>query len=143
MIKIKKGLDLPLTGAAGCRVSDARSIVSYAVKPTDYVGLVPRLMVVEGDEVSAGDVLFCDKNDERIRFVSPVGGVVKAVVRGEKRKLLAVVVKRQTGNGMSSPLSFDNVDDLKQKMLHSGTINFSAPFLFEKRVKTITMINNR
>ena len=80
MIKIKKGLDLPLTGAAGCRVSDARSIVSYAVKPTDYVGLVPRLMVVEGDEVSAGDVLFCDKNDERIRFVSPVGGVVIALV---------------------------------------------------------------
>ena len=130
MIKIKKGLDLPLTGAAGCRVSDARSIVSYAVKPTDYVGLVPRLMVVEGDEVSAGDVLFCDKNDERIRFVSPVGGVVKAVVRGEKRKLLAVVVKRQTGNGMSSPLSFDNVDDLKQKMLHSGlwTLLRQRPF---------------
>ena len=95
MIKIKKGLDLPITGAAERRISYARDISFYAVRPTDYVGLVPRLLVAEGDRVSAGDALMCDKNDERVRFVSPVSGVVKAVVRGEKRKLLAVVVERE------------------------------------------------
>ena len=85
---------MPIGGVAVRRVTDARDIGTYAVRPTDYVGLVPRLLVAEGDRVSAGDALFCDKNDERIRFVSPVDGVVKAVVRGEKRKLLAVVVER-------------------------------------------------
>ena len=94
MIKIKKGLDLPIAGAAERRITYARDIGIYAVRPTDYVGLVPRLLVAEGDRVSAGDALLCDKNDERVRFVSPVSGVVKAVVRGEKRKLLAVVVER-------------------------------------------------
>ena len=95
MIKIKKGLDLPITGAAERRISYARDISFYAVRPTDYVGLVPRLLVAEGDRVSAGDALMCDKNDERVRFVAPVNGVVKSVVRGEKRKLLAVVVERE------------------------------------------------
>ncbi len=94
MIKIKKGLDLPIAGAAERRITYARDIGFYAVRPTDYVGLVPRLLVAEGDRVSAGDALLCDKNDERVRFVAPVSGVVKAVVRGEKRKLLAVVVER-------------------------------------------------
>ena len=85
---------MPIGGVAVRRVTDARDIGTYAVRPTDYVGLVPRLLVAEGDRVSAGDALFCDKNDERIRFVSPVDGVVKSVVRGEKRRLLAVVVER-------------------------------------------------
>ena len=68
MIRIKKGLDLPIEGVAEYRVSDARDIATYAVKPTDFVGLVPKLLVAEGDRVSAGDALFCDKNDDRIRF---------------------------------------------------------------------------
>ena len=94
MIKIKKGLDLPIVGVAEREITYAHDIGSYAVRPTDYVGLVPRLLVAEGDRVSAGEALLCDKNDERVRFVSPVSGVVKRVVRGEKRKLLAVVVER-------------------------------------------------
>ena len=93
-ITIRKGLDLPISGEAEHRVTDARSILTYAVKPTDYVGLTPHLLVGEGDAVSVGDILFCDKRDERIRFTSPVNGKVKAIVRGEKRKLLAVVVEK-------------------------------------------------
>ena len=94
-IVIRKGLDIPLSGAAERRVTDARDITTYAIKPTDFVGLTPRLFVEEGDLVTLGDVLFCDKNDERIRFTSPVCGRVKAIVRGEKRKLLAVVVEKE------------------------------------------------
>ena len=48
MIRIKKGLDLPIQGAAECRISDACGVSTFAVKPTDYVGLVPRLLVAEG-----------------------------------------------------------------------------------------------
>ena len=93
-IVIRKGLDLPIGGAAEKRVVDKRDIAEYAVKPTEFVGLTPKLLVAEGDAVKVGDALFCDKNDERIRFTSPVGGRVKAVVRGEKRRILAVVVEK-------------------------------------------------
>ncbi|MBR1798337.1 MAG: Na(+)-translocating NADH-quinone reductase subunit A [Bacteroidales bacterium] len=94
-IKIKKGLDLPLDGAAERQVIDARSIMRYAVKPTDIVGLSPRLVVEEGNNVTAGQPLVCDKNDPRKCLTSPINGTVEQIVRGEKRKLLAVVVKKQ------------------------------------------------
>ena len=119
MIRIKKGLDLPIEGVAEYRVSDARDISTYAVKPTDFVGLVPKLLVAEGDRVSAGDALFCDKNDDRIRFVSPVDGEVQAVVRGEKRKLLAVVEKKASASTSQDKQPVCQ-DDLKKNMLDSG-----------------------
>ena len=92
-ITIRKGLDIPISGKAELRLTDARSITTYAMKPTDFVGLTPRLVVEEGDIVHVGDALFVDKQDERIRFTSPVDGKVNAIVRGEKRKLLEVVVE--------------------------------------------------
>ena len=91
-IKIKKGLDIPLDGTAERVVVDARSIERYAVKPPDVVGFTPRLLVAEGDIVTAGQPLVADKNDTRLSLPSPVDGVVKAIVRGEKRRLEAVVV---------------------------------------------------
>ncbi|MBO4607684.1 MAG: NADH:ubiquinone reductase (Na(+)-transporting) subunit A, partial [Prevotella sp.] len=85
---------LPLGGEAERRCTDACYIDTYAVKPTDFVGLVPRLMVSEGDSVEAGQPLVSDKNDPRLTLPSPVSGIVKAIVRGEKRRLEAVVVER-------------------------------------------------
>jgi len=91
-IKIKKGLDIPLGGIPERRIVDARSIDRYAVKPPDVVGFTPRLLVAEGDSVTAGQPLVQDKRDERLFLPSPVSGTVEAVVRGEKRRLLEVVV---------------------------------------------------
>ena len=128
-ITIRKGLDLPISGAAELRLTDARSIVTYAVKPTDFVGLTPRLLVEEGDVVNVGDALFCDKNDERIRFTSPVSGQVKAIVRGEKRKLLEVVVVadfKSAGSASSDYKSLPTLhklqtaDEIKAAMLQCG-----------------------
>ena len=128
-ITIRKGLDLPIGGAAELRLTDARSITTYAVKPTDFVGLTPRLLVEEGDAVNVGDALFCDKNDERIRFTSPVSGKVKAIVRGEKRKLLEVVVEadfKSVGSMgsdcKSSPTlqQLNTADEIKAAMLQCG-----------------------
>ena len=122
-IKIKKGLDLPIHGEAELRVTEALNIRTYAVQPTDFVGLVPRLKVAEGDKVTAGTPLFQDKNNEKILFTSPVNGQVKAVVRGEKRKLLAVIVETtedvapaQT-NTVAAPA---NREALVEKMLECG-----------------------
>lgn len=97
-IKITKGLDIPLGGAAERIVVDIRSENRYAVKPPDVVGFTPRLLVAEGDRVSAGQPLVEDKRDERLFLPSPVSGTVEAVVRGEKRKLLEVVVCRNNQN---------------------------------------------
>ena len=117
-IIIKKGLDLPIGGTAERRITDATYIANYAVKPTDFVGLTPRLLVSEGDHVSAGTPLFCEKQDERILFTSPVSGVVKAIVRGEKRRLLAVVVQTipEDNSADASGLQLST----KELMLKSG-----------------------
>ena len=126
-ITIRKGLDLPISGMAEKRLTDARSIMTYAMKPTDFVGLTPRLLVEEGDLVAIGDALFCDKSDERIRFTSPVSGQVKAIVRGEKRKLLEVVVEadcKSAGSTVadykSATAALTTADAIKAAMLQCG-----------------------
>ncbi|MBQ6072354.1 MAG: Na(+)-translocating NADH-quinone reductase subunit A [Bacteroidales bacterium] len=103
-IRLKKGLDLPIAGAALCEVTLQVSPDLVAVKPTDFRGMVPRLLVKEGDSVKAGTPLFSDKKCPEMVFCSPVSGTVDAVVRGDKRKLLAVRVK---ADGKKEAVQFD------------------------------------
>ena len=94
-VKTKKGLDIPLGGAPRRHTVDLRTTARrYAVKPADVVGFTPRLLVAEGDSVAAGQPLVADKHDPRLVLPSPVDGTVEAVVRGEKRRLMEVVVCR-------------------------------------------------
>ena len=117
-----------MDGVAELRLTDARSITTYAVKPTDFVGLTPRLAVEEGDTVRVGDALFVDKHDERIHFTSPVDGHVKAIVRGEKRKLLEVVVEADCKSAgsmgsdckSSSTPTMQTAEEIKTAMLQCG-----------------------
>jgi Na+-transporting NADH:ubiquinone oxidoreductase subunit A len=92
-IRLKKGLDIPVAGAASQTIAKTVSADIYAIKPTDFRALVPKMVVKEGDRVLTGDPLFVDKNRPQVSFCSPVSGTVEAVVRGEKRKLLEVRVK--------------------------------------------------
>ena len=92
-IRLKKGLDIPVAGAASQTIAKTVSADIVAIKPTDFRALVPKMVVKEGDRVLAGDPLFVDKNRPQVCFCSPVSGTVEAVVRGEKRKLLEVRVK--------------------------------------------------
>ncbi|MBQ0024778.1 MAG: Na(+)-translocating NADH-quinone reductase subunit A [Bacteroidales bacterium] len=103
-IRLKKGLDLPVSGAALCKVTKTVAPGIVAVKPSDFRGVVPRLLVKEGEAVKAGTPLFADKNNPQVVFCSPVSGVVDAVVRGDKRKLLAVTVK---SDGQNDAIHFD------------------------------------
>jgi Na+-transporting NADH:ubiquinone oxidoreductase subunit A len=93
VIKIKKGLDIKLQGKAENVYGHSELPEFFALKPTDFHALSPKLAVKEGDEVKAGTVLFYDKNRTDIKFVSPVSGTVHAINRGERRKVLEVVVK--------------------------------------------------
>ncbi len=92
-IYLKKGLDLPISGAAAQSTKKVIVPDVVAVKPTDFRGLVPKLLVREGDKVLAGTPVLADKMSQSILFTSPVSGTVAEVVRGEKRKLLEVRIK--------------------------------------------------
>ena len=92
-IKLRKGLDIKLAGVAEKVLENAPMAASYAVSPLDYENVTPKLLVKVGDKVEAGSALFFDKNNPRILFTSPVSGVVSAINRGEKRKLLNVAVE--------------------------------------------------
>ncbi|CAN5708729.1 Na(+)-translocating NADH-quinone reductase subunit A [soil metagenome] len=92
VIKIKKGLNIKLEGEAVKTIGIAPSQGTFAIKPTNFTGLIPKLLVKEGEEIMAGSALFYDKNNEDIRFCSPVSGEVVEIVRGEKRKILEIKI---------------------------------------------------
>ena len=93
IITLRKGLDIRLQGKPEATVAAAPQAALYAVSPLDFEGVTPKLLVKAGDRVKAGTPLFFSKGDERVLFTSPVGGEVADIVRGEKRKVLAVTVK--------------------------------------------------
>ena len=124
VIKLKKGLDIKLNGEAEKVVQPAGKITSCALKPTDFRAMTPKLAVKVGDEVKAGDVLFIDKTHPEIKFTTPVSGTIEAINRGERRKLLEVVVKadaeiryRDFGKTEVSKLNRDEIID---RLLESG-----------------------
>lgn len=92
MIKIKKGLDIKLMGEAEKTISDLKP-KSYAIKPTDFIGVFPKMLVKEGDTVKAGSPLFFDKYRDNIQFTSPISGKVTELKRGAKRVLLEVKIE--------------------------------------------------
>lgn len=101
-IKIKRGLNIKLKGEAEKIIQNLPVQGVYAIKPTDFHGLVPKLAVKEGDTVKAGTPLFFNKYNEKIKFASPVSGKVKAVVRGEKRKILEVQIEAEENTQFES-----------------------------------------
>ena len=92
-IYLKKGLNIPINGVAAQTTKKVIVPDVVTIKPTDFRGLVPKLLVREGDKVLAGTPVLADKMSQNILFASPVSGVVAEVVRGEKRKLLEVRIK--------------------------------------------------
>ncbi|PCC97753.1 Na(+)-translocating NADH-quinone reductase subunit A [Halopseudomonas pelagia] len=92
MIKIKRGLDLPITGSPEQTIEDARPARSVAIVGFDYHGMKPTMEVQEGDRVKLGQILFSDKKTPGVIYTAPAAGVVSAVNRGEKRVLQSVVI---------------------------------------------------
>jgi len=122
-IKLRKGLDIKLQGEAE-KVKIATEVSSIAIKPTDFHGLMPKMTVKVGDKVKAGSVIFFDKYQEEIKFVSPVSGEITDIVRGEKRKILEVRIKPDASNssedfGIINPDSM-NEASAKKVLLENG-----------------------
>ena len=106
MIKIKRGLDLPMTGTPAQRIEAAKPVRSVAVIGFDYNGMKPTMQVQEGDRVKLGQVLFSDKKTPGVLFTAPGAGVVKAVNRGERRVLQSVVIELE-GDDQVTFASYD------------------------------------
>ncbi len=124
VIKIKKGLDINLKGKASEVLLEGKVSASYAIVPDYFSGIVPKVVAKVGDKVKAGSVLMIDKNRPEIKFVSPVSGEVTAVNRGEKRKVLSIVVKPDAkiayeDFGKKNVASL-NADQVKEILLNGG-----------------------
>lgn len=91
-IRIKKGLDLKLKGEAAHKIAETTRSKVYAVKPSDFHGVTPKMVVKEGDNVKAGEVIFYSKVDEKVKFVAPVSGKIQEIKRGEKRVILEILI---------------------------------------------------
>ncbi len=93
MIKIQKGLSIPLAGAPASELDQSVTVRAVALLGDDYPGMKPTMAVQAGDVVKRGDLLFTDKKCEGVRYTSPAGGRVAAVNRGAKRAFESVVVE--------------------------------------------------
>ena len=131
-IKIRNGFNLNLNGEANKILSESERSNTYALKPTDFFCLIPKLLVNVGDKVKKGTPLFFSKNNPRIHFVSPVAGEILAISRGEKRKILEVVISSNNNNGSVrfKTTNFKNfsVEEIKDILLRSG----SWPFILQR-----------
>ena len=92
MFKIKKGLDLPITGKPVDEIDDSKSARSVAILGDDYPGMKPTMALAEGESVKQGQVLFSDKKTEGVVFTSPVSGNVASINRGAKRSFVSLVI---------------------------------------------------
>lgn len=104
IIKIKKGLDIPLIGPATDTTDTDTSTKRFAMVPDDFPGLKWKLSVRPGDKIECGSPLLHEKEKGRIKITSPVAGTVTEVVRGERRKIEAVIVEAA---GEQTFLTFD------------------------------------
>ena len=92
MIKVSRGLNIPLEGAPDQTIEDASGARAVAILGGDYVGMKPTMAVQVGDRVKCGDLLFTCKKTEGVRYTAPASGTVSAINRGAKRVLQSVVI---------------------------------------------------
>jgi Na+-transporting NADH:ubiquinone oxidoreductase subunit A len=92
MIKLKRGLEIPISGQPQQVISDAPAARSVALVGFDYIGMKPTMEVQVGDRVKLGQALFSCKKTPGVRFTAPAAGTVAAINRGARRVLQSVVI---------------------------------------------------
>ena len=128
VIKLRKGLDINLKGKAEETKIQLKSNGKYALVPDDFEGVVPKVVVREGDKVLAGDALFVNKNYPTVKFASPVSGTVTAVERGDRRKVLSIRVdadaeQKYKDFGVKDVNKLSG-DDVKALLLEAGLFGY-------------------
>lgn len=128
VIKLRKGLDINLKGIAAKEFVSVKDSGIYSLVPDDFTGVKPKVVVKEGENVLAGGPLFVDKNHPEVKFVSPVSGVVTSVERGERRKVLNIIVKADENQQYvefgKMNLAELNAEQVKEALMNAGLFAF-------------------
>ena len=128
VIKLRKGLNIHLKGTAAETKRVVGACTEYVVRPDTFEGVVPKLVIHEGDRVEVGDALFVDKNRPEVRFASPVSGTVKAVERGERRKILGIKLQADEVQAFHDFGKRDvtslSADEVKNALLEAGLFGY-------------------
>lgn len=124
MIRIKRGLDLPITGAPEQRIQAGRPVRSVAVIGFDYHGMKPTMAVQVGDRVKLGQVMFSDKKTPGVVFTAPGAGTVSAIHRGEQRVLQSVVIDLDGDDAVEFARYTDaEIDRLDEQQVRANLID--------------------
>ena len=128
VVKISKGLNINLKGAPVAEFTSVAPAKFYALMPSDFTRITPKVVVKPEDKVKAGDPLFFDKENPELQFVSPVSGTVVAVNRGERRRVLSVVVesdgKFESVEYKAKDILSLSADEVKADLLKAGLFAF-------------------
>ncbi|SMD43137.1 Na+-transporting NADH:ubiquinone oxidoreductase subunit A [Aquiflexum balticum DSM 16537] len=113
-VKLKKGFDIKLVGKAEKQLADFKPSKTFAIKPTDFIGMLrPKVTVNEGDSVKAGTPILFDKAMEKVQYVAPVSGEIVEIKRGDRRKLLEIKILAD------SEISYETFDKYSESTLKS------------------------
>ena len=127
-IRTRKGANLNLKGGAEKILDKTVSPTNFAIRPDDFFGIAPKLILKEGASVKLGSPIFFSKKNPNIKFVSPVAGTITSVVRGPKRKIENIIIKASNKQDSIkySVSGWDkkNRDDLKSLLTSSGNWSF-------------------
>lgn len=137
VINLKRGLNIRLKGDAEKIHGTSIEADKVALKPTDFPGLIPKILVKADQEVKAGEPIFFDKYNPDIFFTSPTSGKVLAINRGERRKVLEIIIK---ADGKNESIAFDKVDPQKlsrEKIKAQLIISGLWPFLKQRPYGTL------
>lgn len=124
--RIKKGLDLPITGSPKQEITKTIKTKKVALLGDDYVGMKPTMLVSLGDKVKLGQVLFTDKKTPGVKYTAPASGKILQINRGEKRAFKSIVIEvegaeEETFKSFSeNELSNLNDDEVKSILIDSG-----------------------
>jgi Na+-transporting NADH:ubiquinone oxidoreductase subunit A len=140
-IKIKKGLNIHLKGEAEKTLSKAPRAEQFAIRPANFHLVTPKLVLKEGAKVKAGEVLFYNKHEENVKFVSPVSGTLQTIQRGAKRVITELVIKADEKDEYLNhkPLDVVKADAaaIKAHLLESGC----WPFIMQRPYHIIAKPN--
>ena len=135
-IKTRKGLDIKLVGEANKTIVDIPLSSTYTLSPLDFHGLTPKMLVKEGETVKVGSPVFCNKYSPEIKFVSPVSGTIKSIVRGQKRRILDVIISSDSKQESLEPVDVSS-ENIKETFLNGGL----WPMIKQRPIDVVADIN--
>ena len=141
-ITLKKGLSIPLNGEATRKIIAPKTFNNFILYPDDFHGVVPKMLLKEGEKVSLGQPVFFSKVSPEIQFVSPVSGVLLKIVRGAKRRILEIQIESDgKDNAIKHKMTkLDKLSDVdvKAHLLASGC----WPFIKQRPYDVVANPNN-